>query len=102
MPKKKKTQLKPVARGFATTSIPKKAIQEEETVPPSTAGDGLVIEATETPADHQAVALQGALPESDSKLANEPVGEQQFLQSLVDKYQEKTEKEISRTIKACT
>jgi hypothetical protein len=29
MPKKKKTQLKPLARGFAVTSIPKKAPLEQ-------------------------------------------------------------------------
>lgn len=102
MPKKRKTQLKPVARGFATTSIPKKATQADEIVPPTDGvplSDGLVTEAAEATADHQA-ALPGVLQDPE-KLAAEQ-DEQQFLQVMVDRYQEKTEKEITRTIKACS
>lgn len=102
MPKKRKTQLKPVARGFATTSIPKKAIQVDDIEPPSDEvplSDGLVTEAAEATAYHQA-ALPGVLRDP-VKLVAEQDG-QQFLQIMVDKYQEKTEKEILRTIKACS
>jgi ATP-dependent RNA helicase DHX29 len=63
-PKKKKTQLKPVARGFATTSVPKK------------------VKSTSKP--EQSVADQA---QDAERLAS---------QALVDKYQEKTEKDISR------
>ncbi|KAG9314475.1 hypothetical protein JVU11DRAFT_5272 [Chiua virens] len=98
MPKKKKTQLKPLARGFATTSIPKKAVQAEE----------IELSADETPPTEDEVANpasadlptapQGAQPDSD-KPGVQPDDQQNF-QGMVDKYQEKTEKEISRTIKA--
>ena len=99
MPKKKKTQLKPgVARGFATTSIPKKAAQEEETAPPAVdvppSNGFLVIKAaTETLPDQ--AALRG-VPQDPVKSDAER-DEQQI---MVDKYQEKTEKELSRAIKA--
>ncbi|KAF8140157.1 hypothetical protein EV363DRAFT_331186 [Boletus edulis] len=101
MPKKKKTQLKPVARGFTTTSIPKKAVQVEESSPPAdevppSESEGLVTEAAETSADQAAV--RGALRDSANFDAEQD--EQPFLQTLVDKYQEKTEKELSRAIKA--
>lgn len=102
MPKKRKTQLKPVARGFATTSIPKKAIQVEEIAPPvdgTTPSDGLVTEAAQATADHQAT-LPGALRDSEQLVVEHD--EHQSLQIMVDKYQERTEKEISRTIKACS
>jgi ATP-dependent RNA helicase DHX29 len=101
MAKKKKTQLKPVARGFATTSIPKKAVQTEEItlsadeVPPA---DGLVTEAAGEASADQAT-LRGVLRDSEKFDADQD--EQQFLQIIVDKYQERTERETSRAIKAC-
>ena len=101
MAKKKKTQLKPVARVFATTSIPKKTVQAEEIAPPTpdeVPSDGLVTGVAEAIVDHQAVVLHGVLPESDSKLVVDQE-EQPFFQIMIDKYQEKTEKDISRTIK---
>ncbi|KAI5124610.1 hypothetical protein M0805_004220 [Coniferiporia weirii] len=83
-PKKKKTQLKKVERGFATTSIPKKA---PVIVPPSE-------ETTDS------VPEEKATEDSDAK-ALEPVADDNTasLQRLVDKFQDKTEKEISRTLK---
>lgn len=96
MAKKKKNPKPSVSRGFATTSIPKKAVQAEEIappaeeVPPTTGSDGLV---TQTSADQAALR--------DSKKFDAEEDEQQFLQIMVDKYQEKTEKEVSRAIKAC-
>lgn len=98
MAKKKKTQLKPIARGFATTSIPKKAVQAEETAPPvaeSAPSDGLVTEVAEASKDQ---AAPRDIPRDSVKLDTEQDG-QQFLQIMVDKYQEKTEKESSRAIK---
>jgi ATP-dependent RNA helicase DHX29 len=91
MGKKKKTQLKPVARGFATTSMPSKksvaAAQEkevEETISTEAVGDDR--------------GLSGSNKTIEDKIGglNE---EEVALQSLVDKWQEKTEKEVGRTLK---
>jgi ATP-dependent RNA helicase DHX29 len=86
MAKKKKTQLKPVARGFATTSVPKKVVETpalDESVtaslPPSSG--------TQTPAASQEPAQETPDPASV---------QEQLLQNVVDKLQDKTEKEISR------
>lgn len=86
MAKKKKTQLKPVARGFATTSVPKKVVEasvpdEPATprLPPSTG--------TQTPVDTQEPPQETPDPASLHE---------QLLQNVVDKLQDKTEKEISR------
>lgn len=101
MAKKKKMQLKPVARGFATTSIPKKAAQTEEITLPAdeVPVDGLVTEtAGEVSADQ--AALRG-IPRDSEKFDTDQ-DEQQFLQIIVDKFQEKTERETLRAIKACS
>ena len=92
MPKKKKTQLKPVHRGFAVTSIPKKAPPEP---PPSqhdsdANGESVYSEVPHTAQTHEtaegeALGLQSA--------------EERSLQELVDRLQERTEKEIVRTLK---
>ncbi|KAH8120418.1 P-loop containing nucleoside triphosphate hydrolase protein [Phellopilus nigrolimitatus] len=83
-PKKKKTQLKKVERGFATTSIPKKApvavaVPEETT-------DAIADEADAANAD-----VKAPEPVLDDNTAS--------LQRLVEKLQDKTEKEILRTLK---
>jgi ATP-dependent RNA helicase DHX29 len=91
MGKKKKTQLKPVARGFATTSMPSKksvaAAQEKEV--------------EETTSAEAAGSKMG--PSDPNKAVGDKSGdldeEEIALQSLVDKWQEKTEKEIGRTLK---
>lgn len=86
MAKKKKTQLKPVARGFATTSVPKKVIEasvhDELATPslPSSSG-------AQTPVDSQ---------ESIQETSDPASLQEQMLQSVVEKLQDKTEKEISR------
>ena len=96
MAKKKRTQLKPIVRGFATTSQPKK-----------------VVPVVEVPEETSQVEQQGIHdPEPDAqKLGSQTPGqplvdefdpekvEEQSLQNLVDKLQDKTEKEITRTIK---
>lgn len=90
MAKKKKTQLKPVVRGFATTSVPKKADVAESA--PSTSDCSQLSECPECP--------PGA---TEDTAQNEPgvlVDVQPQVQSLLDKYQDKVEKDISRTIKA--
>lgn len=94
-PKKKKTQLKPVARGFATTSQPKKVVQEA--LPEPTA------ESTTVPASGEPTTPNGKdrnqmTSNTNSNLAefDPELVEEQSLQNLVDKLQEKTEREISR------
>ncbi|KAL5495158.1 hypothetical protein ACEPAI_620 [Sanghuangporus weigelae] len=84
-PKKKKTQLKKVERGYATTSIPKKA-------PPP-------IPASEETTESAAGQTDSANPDSN---ALEPVRDENlaYLQRLVDRYQEKVEKEVQRTLKS--
>lgn len=94
MAKKKKTQLKPVPRGFATTSVPKKVVEaetEDTSSPASTDeakgdGDQVVENGNVTGVPEQAVQEEFDLDKV----------EEQSLQNLVDKYQEKTEKEIVR------
>jgi len=83
MAKKKKTQLKPVARGFATTSVPKKVPLSE------LASD----------ADYQDGDVDAPLRDeqgTNETVAPEGSEAEQLLQSLVDKLQEKTEREITR------
>ncbi|KAI1797739.1 P-loop containing nucleoside triphosphate hydrolase protein [Ganoderma leucocontextum] len=92
-PKKKKTQLKPVARGFATTSVPKKAVE-----PPKD---------PETSPDHNDEA--SAQPNGQStdaattgQAAKAPAlsPPDQAMQNFIDKFQDKVEKEIVRTVKS--
>ena len=89
MPKKKKTQLKPVHRGFAVTSVPKKA--PPEPLPsqhePDANGGSASSEVPHTAQTHEAAEGEALGPEERS------------LQELVDRLQEKTEKEIVRTVK---
>lgn len=89
MPKKKKTQQKPIHRGFAVTSIPKKA-------PPERRDDSdAKVESASVELSHIAQTHE---PVEDETLSRQRA-EEQSLQDLVDKLQERTEKEIVRTIK---
>jgi ATP-dependent RNA helicase DHX29 len=90
MAKRKKTQLKPVARGFATTSLPKKVVAVDG------AGEDL---SDVIPEQSSVQKLEG----SDDALSANPKtedaqdagdAEERSLQVLVDKLQEKTEKEV--------
>ncbi|KAK0465179.1 P-loop containing nucleoside triphosphate hydrolase protein [Desarmillaria tabescens] len=98
MAKKKKTQVKPVARGFATTSVPKKVekvVESEEVV------DSLP--ATELPPEQpeaQEVVKKGGSEKVPVDEFDPEKVEEQSLQNLVDRLQEKTEKDIVRTVKA--
>ena len=91
-PKKKKTQLKPVARGFATTSVPKKVVEvPKEPDPP---------EAQNAPA--AADGQPGAPAGGPAKAADaSPVlsEEERVLQGFIDRFQDKVEKEIVRAVK---
>jgi ATP-dependent RNA helicase DHX29 len=87
MPKKKKTPQKPY-RGFAVTSIPKKAPPEPT---PQDDSDAKVEPAvSHTAQTHELV--------EDETLSRQNA-EERSLQDLVDRLQERTEKEIVRTIK---
>ncbi|KAF8323290.1 P-loop containing nucleoside triphosphate hydrolase protein [Clavulina sp. PMI_390] len=98
MAKKKKTQLKPVARPIATASVPKKVVPAE-TATDEVASDEVVVDAD---AADGAGASGGNAPdvEPESEEVKALKAEEKELQNLVEKLQDKTEKEINRTIKA--
>jgi ATP-dependent RNA helicase DHX29 len=88
MPKKKKTPQKSIHRGFAVTSIPKKAPPEPT---PQDDSDAKVVSAS----------AEGSHTTQTHELAQDETlnVEERSLQELVDRLQEKTEREIIRTIK---
>ena len=94
MPKPKKTQLKPVARGFAVTSIPKKA-PPEPPPPPSQHDSDANGQSASSEVPHTAQTHE---PVEDKALTLQNA-EERSLQDLVDKLQERVEKEIVRTVK---
>lgn len=98
MAKKKKTSLKPVARGFATTSVPKKVIPVEEQPDEPNPDDGIVTQtiAEQTEPGHPRESSAGIDNHSG---ALDWDSEEQSLQSLVNKFQEKVEKDVVRTVK---
>jgi ATP-dependent RNA helicase DHX29 len=95
MPKKKRTQLKPVARGFATTSVPKKVLPDP-VVDNSPATSSSIQSAPENPTD----AVKGLGTTTTTTTSNEEFDpdlvDEQSIQNLIDKFQERTEKEIVR------
>lgn len=91
MPKKRKTQQKSIHRGFAVTSIPKKAPPEPT---PKDDSDAKV-ESASTEVSHTAQTHELVQDETLSRQN----AEERSLQELVDRLQERTEKEIVRTIK---
>jgi len=97
MVKKRKSQLKPVVRGFATTSVPKKVVEDEQK--PDNTANSVAEEAARSDSSHSGLVAQvpSDAPQDHSFDPNKV--EEQSLQNLVDKYQEKTEKETLRTIK---
>lgn len=98
MAKKKKTQLKPVARGFATTSQPKKVVPPPDELEPTSEANAVDTEST--PVDSVGAATPVTSQEPVDDFDPEKV-EEQSLQNLVDKLQEKTERDIVRTVKVC-
>lgn len=103
MAKKKKTQLKPVARPIATASVPKKVVPADdipeedaaEAVPEGTPGiDGVNSQPSKE-------AGSTAAPEPESEEVKALKAEEKELQGIVEKLQDKTEKEINRTLKVC-
>lgn len=96
--KKKKASLKPVARGFATTSVPKKVVPVEEDldVAPSVASS---VDEEAAKAENGSVS-SGATPAPPPSDEFDPDKvEEQSLQNLVDRLQTITEKDIVRTVK---
>jgi len=93
MAKKKKTQLKSVARGFATVSVPKKAVltEPEEEVPNPTIDGIETIEESILGQDKSVGEITIATESSNAMKV-----EEQSLQALMDRLQDKTEKEIAR------
>jgi len=89
MPKKKKTQLKPVARGFATTSQPKKIVLLEDASEDVSGRSSGVEEGSTTCGDKLSGEDLPTHPGFDSSKAEEG-----SLQHLVEKLQDKTEKEV--------
>ncbi|KAL4071050.1 P-loop containing nucleoside triphosphate hydrolase protein [Scleroderma citrinum] len=98
MAKKKKTQLKPVVRGFATTSVPKKAAQSSDEID-STIEPELSPSDMSTTGCLQAPNLQTIVQGATQELCHAD-REEQLLQNMLVKYMEKTEKGISKTMKA--
>lgn len=96
MAKKKKTQLKPVARGFATTSQPKKVVPPPEE--PEVTPEASTIDTEPAPTDSAGAATPITSQDPVDDFDPEKV-EEQSLQNLVDKLQEKTERDIVRTVK---
>jgi len=95
MGKKKRTQLKPISRGFATTSIPsKKALAETEPATQEEPPSG--------PNETNAVDVVSAGSSDTQPVSGSSSNvQEQALQELVDKWQEKTEREVGRTLKVC-
>ncbi|KAI0307778.1 P-loop containing nucleoside triphosphate hydrolase protein [Multifurca ochricompacta] len=92
MPKKKRTQQKPVPRGFAVTSIPKK-------VPPELLSQSNVKGESSSSEISEVQNAQHHESVEDEALTRQKA-EEQPLQDLVDRMQDKTEKEITRAVKA--
>ena len=86
---KKKKALKPVVRGFATVSVPKKPVPSEQ--PQDTtedAGDPPSVQSSDTP------TVSVVPPQTDLAVLEESA-----LQAIVEKFQDKTEKDIVRGVK---
>jgi len=92
-PKKKKTQLKSIARGFATTSQPKKIIKEDAVEPKST---NSLLKTGNTHLEIHTDQVSNMDPSVAAPKSETDFVEEQSLQGLVDRLQDKTEKDISR------
>lgn len=93
MPKKKRTQLKPVARGFATTSVPKKVLPDP--ILDNCPATSSFIQSTPEDQPTDTVKVPTTTVASNEEFDPDLVDEQS-IQNLIDKFQEKTEKEIVR------
>jgi ATP-dependent RNA helicase DHX29 len=102
MAKKKKTQPNPVTRGFATTSQPsKRAIAEAKEREAAALAESEAAAASGPPPDPD-LQTASVTPNGDpSAVTNskELDSEEQTWQDMVDRWQDKTDREIARTIK---
>jgi len=98
MAKKKKLQLKPVARTFATTSMPKK-VEAAEDEAAGTAGESTTTATSDTKDVSQGPQEEGTTRATSDASSGTGVEEQDELQVIVDKHQDKTQREVMRTIK---
>ena len=86
---KKKKNLKPVARGFATVSVPKKPAPSEQPQ-----------DITADTGDPPEVPNSDAPNASTDPPQTDPAAlEESVLQAIVEKFQDKTEKDIVRSVK---
>lgn len=86
---KKKKALKPVARGFATVSVPKKPAPLEQ-------HQDIAETADDAPGAQNSDAQPASVPIPQTDLA---VLEENALQAIVEKFQDKTEKDTVRGVK---
>lgn len=90
MAKKKKSQLKPVARGFATTSVAKKVTPEIEK-------DAIQDAPLSSAESNEPGNIRGTgRPDTPATALSE---EELLLQGYVDKFQDRVEKDVTRTVK---
>lgn len=96
----KKKKLQAIARPFATSSVPKKivpppSVEEDEKAPEAQSlASSSIVQGTSLDSEKRNTEASASSAASNAEKA-----EQQALQNLVDKLQEKTEKEINRTLK---
>ncbi|CCM00897.1 uncharacterized protein FIBRA_02943 [Fibroporia radiculosa] len=92
MAKKKKTQPKAIVRGFATTSVPKKVQPAEADSVISNNEDLSALRDADPPPSEPLVPAGQSADDPDRR-------EEQASQTLVDKFQDKTDREIVRMLK---
>lgn len=98
MAKKKKSQLKPVARGFATTSQPSKRALAEAQEAAAIAETEAAAAPTPGPTPDQAASVTPTGDPSAVTDSKELDSEEQAWQDMVDRWQNKTDREITRTV----
>ena len=86
---KRRKSLKPVARGVATVSIPKKPVPPEELQDIPEGAEG-----TSGEQSSDVPTASTVPPRTDQEILHESA-----LQAIVEKFQEKTEKDVLRNIK---
>ena len=97
MAKKKKTQLKPVVRGFATQSVPKKIVEVQPDAEPESCSSTVPSTSEEVPSAQTDVATTAGTEDNQFDAVKQ--AEERALQNIVDRHQDRTEKEIIRTVK---
>lgn len=101
MAKKKKSQLKPVARGFATTSQPSKRALAEAQEAAAIAESEAAADSTSAPPRPTPDQTASVTPTGGPSVAtgsDELDFEEQTWQDMVDRWQNKTDRDIARTI----